>query len=211
MRRGLNRPRVPAQKGAEEHERMSDSDVGADVRPRHRPLGDDGRAAQDARSSARRSTRPATTTTDRPSLVQPDHDGLLRLRPRHLVPRRLQGHDLPVARPRPEEHAASSATSCSARSSGSAPTRSRTYGLEVGDIVSTESHIICGACYQCRIGDTHVCADDKIIGISEDGCFAEAVKLPAKALWRTEHREDPPRGRRACRSRSATRCTRARR
>ncbi|MEJ7731640.1 MAG: zinc-binding dehydrogenase [Polyangiaceae bacterium] len=62
----------------------------------------------------------------------------------------------------------------------------RAYGLEVGDIVSTESHIVCGACYQCRIGDTHVCADDKIIGISEDGCFAETVKLPAKALWRTD-------------------------
>lgn len=61
----------------------------------------------------------------------------------------------------------------------------RGYGLAVGDIVSTESHIICGACYQCRVGDTHVCADDKIIGISEDGCFAEAVKLPAKSLWRT--------------------------
>ncbi|WP_437732283.1 zinc-binding dehydrogenase [Sorangium sp. So ce1335] len=62
----------------------------------------------------------------------------------------------------------------------------RTFGLEVGDIVSTESHIACGACYQCRIGDTHVCADDKIIGISEDGCFAELVKLPAKNLWRTD-------------------------
>lgn len=62
----------------------------------------------------------------------------------------------------------------------------RTYGLEVGDIVTTESHIVCGTCYQCRIGDTHVCADDKIIGISEDGCFAETVKLPAKALWRTD-------------------------
>jgi threonine 3-dehydrogenase len=62
----------------------------------------------------------------------------------------------------------------------------RAYGLAVGDIVSTESHIICGACYQCRVGDTHVCADDKIIGISEDGCFAEAVKLPAKSLWRTD-------------------------
>ena len=61
----------------------------------------------------------------------------------------------------------------------------RAYGLEVGDVVTTESHIICGACYQCRIGDTHVCADDKIIGISEDGCFAEVVKLPAKTLWRT--------------------------
>ena len=61
----------------------------------------------------------------------------------------------------------------------------RTHGLEVGDIVSTESPIICGACYQCRIGDTHVCADDKIIGISEDGCFAEVVKLPARAVWPT--------------------------
>lgn len=62
----------------------------------------------------------------------------------------------------------------------------RSYGLEVGDIVSAESHIICGACYQCRVGDTHVCADDKIIGISEDGCFADLVKLPAHALWRTD-------------------------
>jgi threonine 3-dehydrogenase len=68
----------------------------------------------------------------------------------------------------------------------------RTHGLEVGDIVSTESHIVCGTCYQCRIGDTHVCADDKIIGISEDGCFAELVKLPAKALWRTDTRKIRP-------------------
>ncbi|WP_437304978.1 zinc-binding dehydrogenase [Sorangium sp. So ce388] len=66
------------------------------------------------------------------------------------------------------------------------PDARRTFGLEVGDIVSTESHIICGACYQCRVGDTNVCADDKIIGISEDGCFAELVKLPAKNLWRTD-------------------------
>jgi len=36
------------------------------------------------------------------------------------------------------------------------------------------------------MGDLHVCADDKIIGISRDGCFAEFVKLPAKALWPTD-------------------------
>ena len=42
----------------------------------------------------------------------------------------------------------------------------RELGLKVGDTVSTESHIICGTCYQCRIGDTHVCEDNKIIGIS---------------------------------------------
>ncbi len=60
------------------------------------------------------------------------------------------------------------------------------YGYKPGDVVSTESHIICGTCYQCRKGDTHVCAEDKIIGISMDGCFAEYLKLPAKSLWPTD-------------------------
>jgi threonine 3-dehydrogenase len=61
----------------------------------------------------------------------------------------------------------------------------RTFGLEVGDMVAAESHIYCGACYQCRIGDAHVCADDLIIGISYNGAFADSVKLPAKVIWRT--------------------------
>jgi len=59
-------------------------------------------------------------------------------------------------------------------------------GYAPGDVVSTESHIICGTCYQCRHGDTHVCAKDKIIGISTDGCFAEYLKLPARSLWKTD-------------------------
>ncbi|MBM4389591.1 MAG: alcohol dehydrogenase catalytic domain-containing protein [Deltaproteobacteria bacterium] len=60
------------------------------------------------------------------------------------------------------------------------------YGYLPGDVVSTESHIICGVCHQCRVGDSHVCARDKIIGISTDGCFAEYLKLPAKSLWKTD-------------------------
>ncbi len=60
------------------------------------------------------------------------------------------------------------------------------YGFKVGDTVSTESHIFCGRCHQCRIGDAHVCSDHLIIGISTDGCFAEYVKLPAKELWPTD-------------------------
>jgi threonine 3-dehydrogenase len=51
---------------------------------------------------------------------------------------------------------------------------------------------VCGTCYQCRIGDNHVCADNLIIGISTDGCFAEYVKLPARALWRTDTRRIRP-------------------
>src|SRR5687767_907250 len=65
----------------------------------------------------------------------------------------------------------------------------RQYGFKPGDTVSTESHIVCGTCYQCRVGDNHVCADDKIIGISTDGCFAEYVKLPGHSLWPTDVRK----------------------
>jgi len=63
------------------------------------------------------------------------------------------------------------------------------HGLRPKDIVSTESHIICGVCYQCRIGQTHICANDIIIGIGQDGCFAEYIKLPAQTLWPTDPRK----------------------
>ncbi|MCZ7662118.1 MAG: zinc-binding dehydrogenase [Thermoleophilia bacterium] len=62
----------------------------------------------------------------------------------------------------------------------------RDYGFLPGDIVAAESHIIDDTCYQCRVGDKHVCATAQIIGISLDGCFSELVKLPAKALWPTD-------------------------
>jgi len=65
----------------------------------------------------------------------------------------------------------------------------RTYGYRPKDIVSTESHIICNVCYQCRIGQTHICANDIIIGIGQDGCFAEYLKLPAQTLWPTDQRK----------------------
>jgi threonine 3-dehydrogenase len=67
----------------------------------------------------------------------------------------------------------------------------RHYGYRPKDIVSTESHIICGKCFQCRMGQTNVCADDIIIGISRDGCFAEYIKLPARVLWPTNKNKIP--------------------
>lgn len=60
------------------------------------------------------------------------------------------------------------------------------YGYHPGDIVSTESHIFCGRCYQCRQGQMHICSDDRIIGVSRDGGFAEYIKLPAQVLWPTD-------------------------
>jgi threonine 3-dehydrogenase len=55
--------------------------------------------------------------------------------------------------------------------------------IEVGSLVSGDSHVTCGRCFQCRIGEGHVCMNEAILGISIDGIFAEYVKIPAKNLW----------------------------
>ena len=43
-----------------------------------------------------------------------------------------------------------------------------------------------GSVCRCLNGELHVCANDKIIGISHDGCFAQYIKLPARCLWPTD-------------------------
>lgn len=55
--------------------------------------------------------------------------------------------------------------------------------IENGSLVSGDSHVTCGKCYQCRIGQSNVCMNESILGITIDGVFAEYVKLPAKNLW----------------------------
>jgi len=47
-----------------------------------------------------------------------------------------------------------------------------------GDIVSAETHIVDGTCYQCKTGRMHICRNMKILGVDTDGVFAEYVKLP---------------------------------
>ena len=64
--------------------------------------------------------------------------------------------------------------------------------VRVGDDVSAESHIVCGMCLQCLNDELHVCANDKIIGISHDGCFADYIKLPARCLWPTNLKKIRP-------------------
>ena len=49
-------------------------------------------------------------------------------------------------------------------------------------IASAEMHITCGWCYQCRIGDQHVCRNTIIKGVHADGAFAEYVKVPSRNL-----------------------------
>ena len=60
------------------------------------------------------------------------------------------------------------------------------YPLKVGDFVAPESHVVCNKCFQCLRGEKHVCTNEKILGISHDGGFAQFVKLPAHIVWRTD-------------------------
>lgn len=57
------------------------------------------------------------------------------------------------------------------------------YDIRIDKYVSGDSHITCGRCFQCRVGEEEVCQDQKILGISTDGIFAKYVKIPAKNLW----------------------------
>ena len=51
--------------------------------------------------------------------------------------------------------------------------------VKVGDIVSAETHIICGECEFCQRGEGHICLNTKIIGVDTNGCFANYLKMPA--------------------------------
>jgi threonine 3-dehydrogenase len=58
--------------------------------------------------------------------------------------------------------------------------------VKPGDFVSAEMHVNCGHCHQCRLGEAHICQNLKIIGIDQDGAFAEFVKIPASNIWRLD-------------------------
>jgi len=55
--------------------------------------------------------------------------------------------------------------------------------IRPGQLVSAESHIVCGVCYQCRRGQFQVCTGERIIGVHRDGGFAEYIALPAACIW----------------------------
>ena len=63
---------------------------------------------------------------------------------------------------------------------------SKVEGVGVGDFVACESHVVCNKCVQCLNGQKEVCTNEKILGISVDGGFAEFAKVPAQVLWKTD-------------------------
>jgi threonine 3-dehydrogenase len=56
--------------------------------------------------------------------------------------------------------------------------------IKVGDLISAETHIGCGICYQCRTGNAHICENMAILGVDIDGCFAEYVAIPEENAWK---------------------------
>lgn len=55
---------------------------------------------------------------------------------------------------------------------------------QVGDIVSAESHIVCGVCQQCKLGRAHICPNTKIIGVDTNGSYAEYIVIPVENAWK---------------------------
>lgn len=64
-------------------------------------------------------------------------------------------------------------------------------GVLVGDLVSVETHVTCGLCYPCRTGQEHICERVSILGVDQDGAFAEYLVVPAKNCWRNPPGTDP--------------------
>ncbi|MGD2089668.1 MAG: L-threonine 3-dehydrogenase [Candidatus Aminicenantes bacterium] len=54
--------------------------------------------------------------------------------------------------------------------------------LHIGDRVTSEGHIACGHCRNCRRGKNHVCQNIIGIGVNRDGVFAEYAVIPASNI-----------------------------
>ena len=63
--------------------------------------------------------------------------------------------------------------------------------LKPGDFIATESHIVCGKCRQCSLGQGHVCPNTRILGVDVDGGFAKWAVIP-EANARKTSAEIPP-------------------
>lgn len=63
---------------------------------------------------------------------------------------------------------------------------SKSSKFKKGDLVSSETHIYCGKCSQCRLGNKHICEHMKLFGIGRDGGFAQYATIPIKTAWKND-------------------------
>ena len=53
-------------------------------------------------------------------------------------------------------------------------------GLQIGQRVSGEGHLVCGHCRNCRAGRRHLCRNTTGVGVNRPGAFAEYLVIPAE-------------------------------
>ncbi|HET9530139.1 MAG TPA: alcohol dehydrogenase catalytic domain-containing protein [Blastocatellia bacterium] len=58
--------------------------------------------------------------------------------------------------------------------------------VRVGDYVTSEMHISCGHCQQCRTGQRHICKNIRVKGVHMDGAFADYVVVPCENVINLE-------------------------
>lgn len=56
-------------------------------------------------------------------------------------------------------------------------------GVQVGDLVSGEGHVVCGKCYNCLSGKKHLCRKTEGVGVTRNGAFAEYLSIPITNVW----------------------------
>jgi len=56
-------------------------------------------------------------------------------------------------------------------------------GFEIGEAVTSEGHIVCGHCRNCRAGREHLCPNTLGVGVNRPGSFAEFVCVPAHNVY----------------------------
>ena len=56
--------------------------------------------------------------------------------------------------------------------------------LRPGDMVIVDPELYCGACFHCRIGQTHLCPNGLLLGRDVNGGFAEYLAAPATHVFK---------------------------
>lgn len=58
--------------------------------------------------------------------------------------------------------------------------------IKIGDLVSSETHIYCKNCFQCKKRNYHICENMQLFGIGRDGGFAEYATIPLHTTWKND-------------------------
>jgi 2-desacetyl-2-hydroxyethyl bacteriochlorophyllide A dehydrogenase len=57
-------------------------------------------------------------------------------------------------------------------------------GFRAGERVIIDPELYCGACFHCRVGQTHLCPNGQLLGRDSNGGFAEFLAAPASQVFR---------------------------